>query len=279
MMRTFLKAALAAAVLFGVVLALTFPTDQVVRRVLAGLPLPDGYALTFQRARLRPWGLVLDGAAYRGRDGQPVVEAAWLRVRPSWTSLWRDRLGRPWHVAAGLFDGEVDARLDLQERGRRADLSWSDIDVASLLAAFQREDPLAGRTTGRAAVHLPAGSPASGDGELTLREAMWEPPIEALADVPLHAETAEIAWTLGDRRLAITRGDVAGEELDLTAQGQVRLDESFGASALDVRVTITPLPGAPVELRRLLDGLPRRADGVHDFRIAGTINAPRIAPP
>lgn len=278
-MRTLLKAAFAGAVLFGVVLALTFPTDQLVRRLLAGLPLPDGHVLTFQHANVRPWGVVLDDAAYRRSDGQPVVETDWLRVRPSWTALWRDRLGRPWHVAAGVFGGEIDGRIDLGDTGRRADVSWTDVEVAGLLDALQRHDPLTGRATGRAALQIPAAAPASGEGQLTLRDATWAPPLDALEEVPLHADTVDLQWTLGDHRLDIARFDVAGEEVDLTAKGQVRLAAQLGRSALDLRVTIAPLPGAPVELRRLLDGLPRRSDGVHDFRLTGTIDAPRVTSP
>src|SRR5262249_57829780 len=85
--RTVLKGAAAVAVLFTVVLALTFPTDDLVRWVLSRVPVPEGYNVTFQRAHLRPWGLVLDDAAYRRSDGRPVIELDWLRVRPSWTAF------------------------------------------------------------------------------------------------------------------------------------------------------------------------------------------------
>ena len=103
-MRTVLKAAAGIAVLFAVVLGLTFPTDQLVRWVLGRVSIPDGYSVTFERAHLRPWGLILDGAAYRRGDGQTVLAADWLGLRPSWTALWHDRLGRPWHVGAGCSE-------------------------------------------------------------------------------------------------------------------------------------------------------------------------------
>ncbi len=278
-MRTVAKAMFAAAVLFAVVLGLTFPTDQLVRNLLARVPLPDGHALTFQHARLRPWGLTLDDAAYRRPDGNPLVETEWLRLRPSWTSLWRDRLGRPWHVAAGVFGGSVDGELDAGDAGRTVEMTWADVDVARLLAALQRDDPLAGLMTGRAAVRLPRTGSASGDGELTLRTASWQPPIAALEDVPLHADRATLRWSLADGRLELSSADLRGEELDLTAQGQIELaDGDLGRSVLDLQVTIAPLPGAPLELRRLLDGLPHRPDGVRDFRLTGTLDAPRVTP-
>jgi type II secretion system protein N len=276
-MRTALKAIIAASVLFAVVLGLTFPTDELVRRVLTRIPLPEGHLLTFQHAHLRPWGLVLDDAAYRRTDGAPVLETDWVRLRPSWTSLWRDRLGRPWDASAGVFGGTVDARIDAVGSGRSLEASWTDIDVARLLAALQRDDPLAGRATGRATLRLPLVDPASGDGELVLRAVSWQPPLEALDDVPLHADTATLRWALADHRVEVSTVDLRGDELDLTAAGAVRLAQQVGDSTLDLHVTIDPQPGAPRELRRLLDGLPRRDDGVHDFRLTGTLDAPRIS--
>jgi type II secretion system protein N len=278
-MRTVLKGVLAATVLFTVVLTLTFPTDELVRWVLAHVPVPQGYVLTFQRARLRPWGLVLDDAAYRHDDGKPVVETRWLRFRPSWTAFWSDRLGRPWHVAAGVFGGTIDGTITAEPAAQLVDVSWTDVDVAGLLAAIQREGLLTGRSTGHASLRLPLSDPASGEGDFTLRAAAWQPPLEALQDVPIHADRASVRWTLADGRVQLSSLDVRGEEVDLTAQGTLRLEQAIGASRVDLRMTIAPLPGIPPELRRLLDGLPKRADGVHDFLVTGTIDAPHVSAP
>jgi type II secretion system protein N len=278
-MRTLLKGVVGVAVLFTVVLGLTFPTDDLVRWVLSRVPVPEGYIVTFQRAHLRPWGLVLDDAAYRHGDGRPVIELEWLRVRPSWTAFWRDRLGRPWHVSAGVFGGTVEGQIATDATAQLLDASWTDIDVADLLTALQREGTLTGRSTGRATLRLPISDPASGNGDLTLRSAAWQPPLEALEDVPIHADQATVRWALADGRVQLSNAEMRGEEVDVTAQGTLRLAQAIGASSIDVRMTIAPLPGIPVELRRLLDGLPRRSDGVHDFRVTGTIDAPQVSAP
>jgi len=278
-MRTLLKGAVAVTVLFTVVLALTFPTDDLVRWVLSRVPVPEGHLVTFRQAHLRPWGLVLDAAAYRHGDGHAVVETDWLRVRPSWTSFWRDRLGRPWHIAAGVFGGTVDGTIAIDQAAQLVEASWSEIDVASLLAALQRAGILTGRSTGHASVRLPASDPASGGGDLTLRAAAWQPPLDALEDVPIHADHAALRWTLAGGRVQLASFDMHGDELDMTAQGTLTLAQAIGSSVLDVRMTITPLPGVPHELRRLLDGLPHRPDGVFDFRVTGTIDAPQVSAP
>jgi type II secretion system protein N len=279
MTSTVLKGVTAAAVPFVVVLALTFPTDQVVRWGLARVPVPAGDFVTFGRAHLRPWGLVLDEAAYRHSDGEAVIAADWVRLRPSWTAFWRDRLGRPWRVGAGILGGTLEGRIADEGTAHVIDVSWTDLDVGSLLAVLRRRDTLTGRSAGRAIVRLPASEAASGEGELTLRSAAWQPPLEALGDLPIHADTATLRWTLGERGLHLSSVDVRGAEVDLTARGTLGLARTIGASTLDLRMTIAPLPGIPLELRRMLDGLPRRSDGVRDFRLTGTLDAPRISPP
>src|SRR5262249_23197755 len=111
LMRTLLKGVVGVAGLFTRVLGLTFPTHDLGRWGLSPVPRPGGYIVPFQPAHRRPWGLVLDDAAYRHGDGRPVIELEWLRVRPSWTAFWRDRLGRPWHVSAGVFGGTVEGQI------------------------------------------------------------------------------------------------------------------------------------------------------------------------
>ena len=175
----------------------------------------------------------------------------------------------------------MDARIDPSGLRHTVDVSWTDLDVGRLLTILQVGDALRGRVTGRLGLRLPTTDPAGGDGEgeLTLRSASWQPRLRALEHVALHAETVTLRWVLGDRRFQLSSFDLRGEELDLTAQGQVLLAEALRGSMLDVRVTIAPLAAAPRSLRRLLDVLPSRSDGMRDFRLTGTLDAPRVSPP
>ena len=268
----------AAAVLLGVVIGLALPTDRLVRALLARIPLPADHAITFQHAHLRPWGLVLDDAAYRRTDGEPILETDWVRLRPSWTALWRDRLGRPWHVATGVFGGTIDARVSAGAGEPAVDATWNDLDIGLLLDALGRRDPLGGRASGHATVRLPGDGDPSGAGELAFRDTSWRPPLNGLEAVTLHADTATLRWTLQRRRLEVASAEVAGRELDLTAHGRIDLAGDLGQSALDLEVTISPLPGAPRPLRRLLDTLPRRTDGTVAVRLTGTLDTPRTEP-
>jgi len=269
----------AAAVLFLIVLGLSFPTDQLVRWGLARAPLPEARAITFRHAHLRPWGLVLEGASLRDPGGGPLYEADWLRVRPSWSGLASERLGRPWRVAAGALGGTIDGSLDLDRGARTVELTWADLDVGRLLAALHRPDQLSGRASGSTGLRVPATDAASGSGEVVLQDAVWQPALGAFEDLPLHAERATLRWTLADGRFDVAALEVRGREMNVAASGQVHLAGAAAASTLDLRVTLTPLPDMPGKLRPLLDGLPRGADGTRDFVLTGTLDAPRITPP
>jgi type II secretion system protein N len=280
-MRRALVVAAATAV-FAVVLALSFPTDELARWGLARAPLPDGRFITFERAHLRPWGLVLDGATLRRPDGNALYAADWLRLRPS--------LSRPpWRLAAGLLGGTVDARLGTGGGVQTVELTWTDLDLERLLAALQRGDRLAvvvhstmrlsGRASGSTGLRLTAGNLPSGSGEIVLRDAVWQPSLGALADAPVHAEHATLRWDLADRRLSVAAFDLQGREMHLAASGHIQVAAELPASTLDLHVSLTPQPGMPEQMRQVLDGLPRGADGTRDFVLAGTLDAPRIARP
>jgi type II secretion system protein N len=262
----------AATAVFGVVLTLSFPTDELARWGLARAPLPDGRFITFERAHLRPWGLVLDGATLRRPDGGALYAADWLRLRPAWSRP-------PLRLAAGLLGGTVDARLGTDGGAQTIELTWADLDLGRLLAALQRGDRVSGRASGSTGLRLTAGDAPSGSGELVLRDAVWHPSLGALADAPVHAEHATLRWDLADRRLSVAAFDLQGQEMHLAASGHIQVAAALDASTLDLHVSLTPQPGMPEQMRQLLDGLPRGADGTRDFVLAGTLDAPRIARP
>jgi type II secretion system protein N len=270
-MRRALPVAAATAV-FAVVLALSFPTDELARWALARAPLPDGWFITFERAHLRPWGLVLDGATLRRPDGGALYAADWLRLRPSWS-------GPPWRLAAGLLGGTADARLGTDGGVQSIELTWADLDLGQVLAALQRGDRVSGRASGSTGLRVTAGDSASGSGEIVLRDAVWQPSLGALADAPVHADRATLRWDLDGRHLAVAAFELQGREINLAAKGNIQVAAALDASTLDLHVTLTPQPGMPEQMRRLLDGLPHGADGTRDFVLAGTLDAPRIARP
>src|SRR5204863_4193065 len=120
-----------ATLAFVVVLALTFPTDALVRWALTRALPAGGRAVGFERAHLRPWGLELDGVEVRNPDGTVVIHADWLTLRPSLSGLVGDgHTGRPWHARMGVCAGTVDALADRDTTGDVANVTWTDINLA-----------------------------------------------------------------------------------------------------------------------------------------------------
>ena len=78
---------------------------------------------------------------------------------------------------------------------------------------------------------------------------------------------------------AVIKIEEAGSlyHVTMTSEGDVEIAPVFAESPINLHVTIAPQPSAPRQLRDLLEQvaqLPRRDDGVYDFRVIGTVGAP-----
>lgn len=280
MIRRLVAGLVMLAALFALVLAFVFPTEQLVRRGLAAVPLPPGMSVDFASASLRPWGLQLDGVVLRRFDGSTAFDAPWLRLRPSLLGLFGAKPGFPWTVKAALCDGDVAFDVDDDGATQALDAAWSDLDLGACLQRLGAPAMLAARASGSLLLRQARGEARpSGNGELAMRDVVWETPFERLERALLHADSAVVRWTLAGERLTFQELDVRGPDLELDAGGDVLLARSLGQAQLRLRVELTPMPGMPPELQRLLAGLPRRADGTYAFRLAGTPDVPRLEPP
>jgi type II secretion system protein N len=262
--------------LFVLFVAMIFPTPDLVRRALAEA-LPAGSNVTLTNAALRPWGLRVEGLSIRTPTAQRAWDIPWLRVSPSLLGFLTNGAGRPWHVGAGICLGSIEGTLEMENKKQVLDVKWTDIDVATCLGQIGAPVQVSGRSTGTIDARLiPNGGPESGAGEIALRSAAWAPPLLQLEDVVLHADNALLRWTLAWPMLTLSEVRSSGPELDLNAQGTIRIDQrNRGGSALRIRVTLTPGPDMPAELTELLDTVPR-SGGAYDFLLAGTIDVPRI---
>jgi type II secretion system protein N len=276
--RKAIKVVLIGVAVLAILLVLTFPTDGLVRSILAKIPVPAGRALTFEYARLRPWGLTVYGVAYRRLFGSALAEAQWIRLRPSWTSLLSAAHGNPWGVAVRVFDGDLDAHFDAGPGDNRIDVTWTDLDIERLVVALERDRDIVvdGRFTGRVALKVTRADPPSGDGEITVRSGSWKLPFPPLTGVRLHADDGTLQWSLFQRRLEVTNLALHGNEVDMSVQGFIRIAPEVMRSPLSLHVTIAAMDDAPPALLQWLDELPQREDGVADFRLTGTIDAPRV---
>jgi type II secretion system protein N len=265
------RVALAAA-LFTAVLALTFPTDAVVRHVAARVTPPDGPRLEFAHASLRPWGLRLDGVSLRNPDGSIVAAAEWLVLRPSLRGLVRDRTGRPWQATGGVCGGSLEARLDGDGDGSALTLDWHDLGLSSC-ALVPAGGALEGRVEGTATLRLARGTPLAGQGNASVRSALLRTAGLGLSLGALHADPAVVRWQLVEGKITFSTIELHGPELQVNGSGTMRLKETFADSALNLRLVITPGPEAPPPVLDALTHLPPASGmpGARLLLVVGTI--------
>jgi type II secretion system protein N len=269
--------ALAVGVLvFAVTLAVVFPTDAVVRSAIARWVRPDQPTLTFIRAKLRPWGLQLDGPALRRTDGTAIVSAQWATVRPSLWGLLVDRTGRPWRVRAGACGGEVTALLERDGADSALALAWDTLDLDDCPSLPQFDFTVTGIAHGTARLRRTPSGPA-GEGSVVLHAAAIRVPGRGLPGLDtLHADPGTAHWTLADGRLAVDTIDVRGPDVNASGGGTVRLAGVPADSAIDFRLEVTPGTKPNPLLVRILETLPPTADGAHLLVLGGTFAAPRL---
>jgi type II secretion system protein N len=265
----------------GIVTVLTFPTDEILRGLLARVTPPGGPFLVFRHAALRPWGLRLDEPVLRRADGTAILDARWVRVRPSFTGLLHDGTGRPWQLASALCGGTVEGSISADRTAATIDATWTDLDVGACVpSAAIAGLTLAGRVSGHATAHAGGGVPPTGQGELRVRDGLWE---REPSDQPeldgLHVDAGALRWSADGERLQLEGLELRGPELALQGGGTIRLTGSPATNVLDLRFTVVPGPEIPEPLARMLDRLPP-APGADPLArtlvVKGTVNAPQI---
>ncbi len=260
---------LVAGAIFAGVVALTFPTDALVRWALARALPPGGPRLEIDHATLRPWGVRLAPATLRDAEGYRLAVADWLVARPSLLGFIEDPAGRPWHVTGAAYGGTFTAVVD-----RRVTLlEWHDLDLARMPTLKVGGERLAGTTDGAATL-----KGAAGEGTLGVRHMTWPSAARFLVGADAMPIDATVWWTLAGARLALDAITANGAGVEAKGTGSVRLASPLGRSALDVHLTLAPGPDTSPGLRRLIADLPASADGTDARRVAltGTIDAPRF---
>src|SRR5207249_989688 len=178
---------LLAGAIFAGVVALTFPTDALVRWALARALPPGGLRLDFDHAMLRPWGVRLAPVTLRDATGYRVAAADWLVAHPSLLGFLGDPAGRPWRVNGtaygGTFTAVVSRRVTL--------LEWHDLDLARVPTLKVGGDHVGGTTEGAATLRG-----ASGEGTLGVRGMTWPSAARFLLGAETMPVDATVWWTL-----------------------------------------------------------------------------------
>lgn len=277
-MRRFLVVAAVVLATFAVVIALTFPTDAVVRALLARAPLPSGLQVTFARAHLRPSGLRLEDVHVLRPDGGSVFDALWLEVHPSIVGLLRGRLGRPGRISVATCQGTITVEVDLDRATTVVAVGLENVELATCVPYLYPEVDVVGRVSGTVNVRYPPRDPVSGDAALEVRSFVLKPG-GSLEDVVVRADAGTLRARGADRRIELETLEASGDDFRAVGNGTIRLVMPRGDSPIDVRLTITPGRTAPEMFRRWLaavPGPPPDPTGTRRLRLQGSIGDPRL---
>ncbi|OLC90305.1 MAG: type II secretion system protein GspN, partial [Deltaproteobacteria bacterium 13_1_40CM_3_71_4] len=240
MRRTILGGAPIAAGLVALFLFLLFPIDTVVRALLARATPAGWPAIVFQRAALRPTGLLLEDVTLHGRDGAALVAAERVFLRPSLRGLWRDGTGLPWHVEALVCGGTGVATVTGDGAPAALSFTWQDVDLGGCPPLALAAGALAGRATMTARVRL---GPPAGEGTVEVHAGEWRSSAGPLVAVgTLHAERASFGWRLVGDRVALTSFELHGPDVSAEGEGTVRLAAPLEASGLELRLAVAAAP-------------------------------------
>jgi len=274
--------ALFTLVLFVVCFVATFPHDLLVQRALldatAGLPIrveTAGGSLGWSLA------YALDALKVRAHEGEtePYLSASAVRIAPSRLGLLR---GNPFPVGidAALYGGTLRGSLDPRPASFAVNATLTDVDLARYTGLRPWLDgTLRGRLEGTVTLDGGGRGPAAANGDVHLRIpglALEGGKIRGITVPDLHFTDVHANGTVKNGRMEIEELVADGQELVLRGQGNVLLREPFGASGLNLDLTVTPAAGAPEGLRLMMNMLPGTTveGGARHVGVVGTIGRP-----
>jgi type II secretion system protein N len=283
--RTMLLYVVFTVVLFVVFLVSTFPYEIVVGQVLA-MMRSNAVNVEFKTAEFA-WhrGLALNDvrlSAVAGEMRDPYLELDRLWVRPVITELVR---GNPYALAvqAELYGGTAAGQLSVNAGTVAGNLAVSAASLGRYppLVAMLEEGQLAGRLSGNVSFEAAGPSVESGQarGEMRLENASLEKARVSGFTVPdLHFRETRLAFGVQNGRMEVEQFNANGDELNVSASGQVSFREPIDASVLNLKATILPGKEAPDNIRGLISLIPKPRDGKPDapVRISGTLSRPRF---
>lgn len=292
-------------------LYVTFPTERVRERALAEFaakrPLGDGTLEIDEVDTYWGAGLELTGvrltlpAPPPGEDGKQEkprvvsVEEAHCRW-PLWRML-------SFTLAADCtlkgFGGEVVVHYVERSTGRSIEAELNGISVADLPPVVERGLPLSGALSGTVSVLLPEGKWAKAEGTLDLTVtdmAFGDGKTKLMDTIALpRMDIGEFAASLEltEGRLTVKKLGASGKDVDVSAEGKVKLRDPIGSSLAelgarykfsdkymgksDTTKAIFGDPGSKVPGLMDLDPKVKRAkrpDGFYGWRLTGPLSHP-----
>lgn len=271
--------------LFVVFVVATFPYQILVDR-LVGMVESETVDIDFKEAHFA-WhrGLALRQvrlSALAAETAGPLLEVETLWVRPVLAELVR---GNPYALAlrAELYGGAANGFLQLRDQIVSGTLGVEAVSLGRYrpLTSLLEEGHIAGRISGQVSFEAAGANieNAQVNGEVRLDNASLESAKISGFGVPdLHFASSRLSFAVRQGRLEIEQLNANGDEINVTASGQVTLREPIDSSVLNLKASVLPGKNAPDAIRGLIAMIPKPRDAKPDapLRISGTLRNPRF---
>ena len=277
--------ALYTVALFLVFLAVTFPHELLVRRILdragtagrvtievSGVHLGWPLAYTFDELRLLERG---------GDPGVPLLTASAVRAAPSLLGLVRGQL-YPLGIRADLYGGTLTALVDPRPAAFHVRATLASVDVGRYGGRrLFTEGRLSGRVDGTIELRGDARKPSTTNGQVELRGvglAVEGGKVRGITVPDLHFPELRLAGAVKAGRLELSELRARGQEVSLSVQGNVLLQQPAVASLMNLDLRLIPADAVPDSLRLALDLIPGEptAGGERRVRLYGSIGQPHF---
>ncbi|MEW6299855.1 MAG: type II secretion system protein GspN [Thermodesulfobacteriota bacterium] len=268
---------------FLLFLFLTFPSDLLLRRIVAALAAESPVRVRYATGDLTWWGegRFSDVTVENPLPGMPTLQASRLTLTPSFIGLLRGHLS-PLTVDARLYGGTV--RGTVRKEGEGFAVQFVIDRLALERWPFPRpwdQGRVAGRLTADGELQGNAFTPHALNGSLraTLTDGLLRSgtiagmPVPALQSIRVHLHT-----TIADGRTEITELVLDADGVEATLQGTVVLRTPLERSGLDLRLTTKVTGSPPPALTALLSLLPVSPHSPHERRavISGSLATPIV---
>jgi len=205
-------------------------------------------------------------------------------------------------LSVDAFGGDIEGSFERSEASQKLSLKLSEIDVgrAPMLASAVGL-PMLGSLDGSIEVEIPGGKIDKASGSVTLNIsnlAVGDGKAKILQVIALpkvDVGTVSIEGTITEGNLRVTKLTASGKDLQVEADGKVKLREPFDASSLDLnlrfkfaeayqnRNDVTKGVFGTGSTPGLMDMDPKvkrakRPDGFYGWRVMGTLSSPAFTP-
>ncbi|MGH7781096.1 MAG: type II secretion system protein GspN [Candidatus Binataceae bacterium] len=204
----------------------------------------------------------------------PLFESASVHIAPALLSILMLRPGI--RVSADAYAGKIRITAHRSGPGTVLNFSADKVDLKEYQALRALGAVIAGVLDAKGSMVVMPDDPNGDSGTVHLVASGLSGNIRALPMPPLNLGNVDAAVTLDNGVLKIASLKSSGGDLTINGSGDIRLAPDWRNSALALRFTLVPSPGARMKIGFLLNFLPHRP-GTRPYSLGGTIAAPTIS--